>query len=109
MITQVYQESPEHAISQLCETLQVSRSWYYEQLSRPQATDADVALRDAIEAIILDFPGYRRVTYALKREGWTVNHKRVLRIMREESLLCQLKRHFCIQPTRSIPLRSILI
>lgn len=29
--------------------------------------------------------GYRR---------WTVNHKRILRIMRQESLLCQLKRRF---------------
>jgi putative transposase len=46
--------------------------------------------------IILDFPGYgyRRVTHALTRAGWCVNHKRVLRIMREESLLCQLKRRF---------------
>jgi transposase InsO family protein len=58
--------------------------------------EAEVELRDAIEQIILDFPGYgyRRVTHALKRIGWTVNHKRVLRIMREESLLCHLKRHF---------------
>jgi transposase len=38
--------------------------------------------------------GYRRVTRALKRQGWKVNHKRVLRIMGEESLLCQLKRRF---------------
>lgn len=45
---------------------------------------------------MLDFPGYgyRRVTKALQRDGWVINHKRVLRIMREESLLCQLKRRF---------------
>jgi transposase InsO family protein len=55
-----------------------------------------VRLRDAIEQIVLAFPGYgyRRVTHALARDGWTVNHKRVLRVMREESLLCQLKRRF---------------
>ena len=55
-----------------------------------------MALRDAIERIILEFPGYgyRRVTHALQREGWAVNHKRVLRIMRQESLLCQLQRQF---------------
>lgn len=95
MITQAHQQMPEHSISQLCETLQVSRSWYYEKQTRP-AEEADVELRDAIERVILDFPGYgyRRVTHALKRMGWIVNHKRVLRIMREESLLCQLKRHF---------------
>ena len=57
-----------------------------------------MALRDAIEQIVLAFPGYgyRRVTHALQREGWAVNHKRVLRVMREESLLCQLKRRFVV-------------
>lgn len=55
-----------------------------------------MALRDAIESIIVDFAGYgyRRVTHALQRDGWNVNHKRVLRIMHEESLLCRIKRHF---------------
>jgi hypothetical protein len=93
VITQVHQDLPERSINRLCELLQVSRSWYYEKQRR---LEADVELRDAIERIILDFPGYgyRRVTHALKRAGWNVNHKRVLRIMREESLLCQLKRHF---------------
>lgn len=52
------------------------------------------ALREAIERISLAFPayGYRRVTAQLHRDGFSVNHKRVLRVMREESLLCQLKR-----------------
>ena len=55
-----------------------------------------MALRAAVEEIGLEFPGYgyRRVTKALQRAGWTVNHKRVLRIMREEALLCQLKRRW---------------
>jgi putative transposase len=82
----------------LCELLEVNRAWYY---AKRQLADADreaeqIALRDAIEDIILAFPGYgyRRVTRALQRAGWQVNHKRVLRIMREESLLCHLKRHF---------------
>ena len=51
-------------------------------------------LREAIERITLAFPayGYRRVTAQLQRDGDAVNHKRVLRVMREESLLCHLKR-----------------
>jgi len=59
-----------------------------------------VAVRDAIEQMMLEFSGYgyRRVTHALQRAGWQVNHKRVLRIMREESLLCHLTRHF-VHPT----------
>ncbi len=45
---------------------------------------------------MLKFPGYgyRRTTETLRREGWTVNHKKVLRVMRKESLLRQLKRRF---------------
>jgi len=56
----------------------------------------DLKLRDAIERIVLEFPGYgyRRVTKELHRRGWAVNHKRVLGVMRQESLLCQIKRRF---------------
>jgi putative transposase len=55
-----------------------------------------VVVRDAIERIVLECCGYgyRRLTQQLQREGMAVNQKRVLRIMREESLLCQLKRQW---------------
>ena len=79
----------------------MGRTWYYTcptAEERAARDVANVALRDAIERIILELPGYgyRRVTHALRREGWVVNHKRVLRIMRQESLLCQLKRQFVV-------------
>ena len=47
-------------------------------------------LRDRIEQVVEEYPryGYRRVTHHLRREGFKVNHKRVSRIMREESLQC---------------------
>lgn len=85
--------------------MQVNRAWYYARQHvsiEPSKRAEEVALRDAIEQIILNFAGYgyRRVTHALQRDGWKVNHKRVLRIMREESLLCHLKRHF-VQTTDS--------
>jgi transposase InsO family protein len=53
-------------------------------------------LRDAIEAIVLENPGYgyRRVSVQLQRDGWRVNHKRVLRVMREQALLCELQRRW---------------
>src|SRR5205085_11607280 len=93
------------SIRRLTTLLEVNRAWYYERQHatlEPAKLEEAVALRDAIEQIILDFPGYgyRRVTHALQRDGWKVNHKRVLRIMREESLLCQIKRHF-VQTTDS--------
>jgi transposase InsO family protein len=96
MITQAHQEHPDLSIRRLCELFGVGRTWYYTHPAPEEIASRDVALRDAIEGIILEFPGYgyRRATKALQREGWTVNHKRVLRVMREASLLCQLKRRF---------------
>jgi transposase InsO family protein len=96
MIAHARHEHPQLSARRLCQLLGVARSWYYERPTSPIQNERDVALRDAIEHIVLEFPGYgyRRVTKALAREGWVVNHKRVLRVMRQESLLCQLKRRF---------------
>lgn len=56
-----------------------------------QPIDKDKEIRKEIITIIEGSKGrygYRRVTMVLKNKGFNVNHKRVLRIMREESLLC---------------------
>lgn len=96
MIAQARAEHPEVSIKGLCELFSASRSWYYQKTSAQQKAERDVALQDAIERIVLEFPGYgyRRVTETLKRQGWTINHKKVLDVMRKESLLCQLRRRF---------------
>jgi putative transposase len=90
------QECPSLSIRQLCMLLGVSRSWFSERGHAPTPAERDVALRDAIAGIVLEFPGYsyRRVTAELQRQQWDVNHTRVLRIMRAESLLCQLQRRW---------------
>ena len=53
-------------------------------------------MRDAIQRLALAHPhyGYRRIAAQLRREGFAVNHKRVLRLMREDNLLCLRKRAF---------------
>lgn len=96
MIEEAATEHPRMPLTRLCELFSVSRSWYYEKPSPGMEAGKDLDLRDAIEGIVLEFPGYgyRRVTVELRRRGWAVNHKRVLRIMRQESLLCQLRRRF---------------
>jgi transposase InsO family protein len=96
MIVAACQAYPTLSLQQLCALFAVSRAWLYERRERPEIHPDDLALRDAIEAITLDFPGYgyRRVTKQLQRDGWRINHKRVLRIMREHALLCQLQRRF---------------
>lgn len=70
-------------------------SYYYRPCApSPEKLRADADLRGRIEEIALRFPryGYRRVTAQLKREGWLVNHKRVLRLMRESDLLVKSRR-----------------
>jgi putative transposase len=90
-------------VSRLCALLGANRGSYYRAVGEPAFPSPphsrgreEVPLRDAIERIVLEFPGYgyRRVTHQLHRDGFEVNHKRVLRVMQEESLLCQLKRRF---------------
>jgi putative transposase len=59
-------------------------------------------LRDAIQKVALKMPtyGYRRITAQLHRVGWVINRKRVLRIMREDNLLC-LRRKLFVRTTDS--------
>ncbi len=108
MIARARQAHPQLSVRRLCDLLGVGRSWYYERPTTPPQAERDVSLRDAIERIVLGFPGYgyRRVTKALAREGWAVNHKRVLRVMRQEALLCQLKRRFVVTTDSRHALRA---
>ncbi len=71
MIARAGQDHPELSVRRLCALLGVGRSWYYGRPDAPTQAERDVALRDAVERIVLAFPGYgyRRVTKALQREG----------------------------------------
>jgi len=55
-----------------------------------------MTLRNQIQHIALRWPayGYRRVRAELVRQGWKVNHKRILRLMRSDNLLCVRRRKF---------------
>ena len=69
-------------------------SFYYKTgASDPAIVRSDMDIRDRIEALCLDFHGYgyRRVTRQLKYDGYPVNHKKVLRLMRESDLLCRAR------------------
>lgn len=78
--------------------MNIARSTFYRsrKTRNPDRMKADADLVDRIEAICLEFPryGYRRVTEQLKRDRRLVNHKRVLRLMRESDLLCRVKRRW---------------
>lgn len=73
--------------------MSIPRSSYYYT---PNAPDADGVLADRIEQIAGKYEkyGYRRMTAQLHREGISVNHKKVSRIMREKGLKAkQTRRH----------------
>lgn len=77
----------------------VSRSSFYRfEADDDAGPDPDMDLRDAIQRIALEWPSYGRprITAELRRRGWTVNAKRVYRIMREDNLLCVRRRKFIV-------------
>ena len=77
----------------------LARSTYYYQ--RKQQDRTDLLLK--MEAIVIEFPkyGYRRVTKALHRLGILINHKVILKLMREKGWLCRQKRSFVVKTTDS--------
>jgi len=77
----------------------VSRASFYRFDTNPETgPDKDMDLRDAIQHIALEWPSYGRprITAELRRRGWTVNPKRVYRLLREDNLLCVRKRKFVV-------------
>jgi transposase InsO family protein len=86
-------------VGRMVELAQLSRAGFYRFL-KPSNTvpDKDMDLRDAIQRIALEWPSYGRprITAELRRQGWTVNPKRVHRLLREDNLLCIRKRQFVV-------------
>lgn len=101
------------SIRSLCQQTAISRTCYYRSLhgrslhGRSHCTAAPASaqskplqqndlLRSQVHALAQECTsdGYRRITKALHRQGVVVNHKRVLRIMREDYLLCKKKKRF---------------
>jgi transposase InsO family protein len=85
-------------IREMCETAAVSRASYYRSWRKREPKQEELALRDAIQRLALKdrHCGYRRIREFLKRDGWVVNHKRVLRLMREDNLLSIRWRRFVV-------------
>jgi transposase InsO family protein len=67
----------------------VSRAGYYRQWAATWPCEEEAAARDLVQRAALANRryGYRRIAAQLRREGFVVNHKRVLRLMREDNLL----------------------
>ena len=85
------------SIERMCQLARVSRAGFYRSLQDQVPVEESMEVRSAIQRIALEHRrryGYRRVTAELRRRGMLVNHKRVARIMREDSLLAVQPKRF---------------
>ena len=76
----------------------LNRAGFYRWRAPRQATPVEMEIRDQMQKVALESPayGYRRITAELQQRGFAVNHKRVLRMMREDNLLCVRRRVFVV-------------
>jgi putative transposase len=87
------------SIERLCQLAGVSRAGFYRSLQNRAPVEEEMEVRSAIQAIAVEHRrryGYRRITAELRRRGMLVNHKRVLRILREDNLLGVQPRRFVV-------------
>jgi transposase InsO family protein len=87
----------------MCDLLGESRSSYYRHWQTSAPRQEETELRDVVQRLALSHRhyGYRRLGVLLRQEGFAVNHKRVLRLMREDNLLCLRRRAFVPVTTQS--------
>jgi putative transposase len=83
-------------VDRMCRLAGVSRAGYYRHWAASAPRQEETAIRDAVQRTALANRryGYRRIAKELGRNGLVVNHKRVLRLMRKDNLLCLRKRPF---------------
>jgi transposase InsO family protein len=76
----------------------LSRAGFYRLRTPRQASPVEMEVRDEMQKIAVESPayGYRRITAELRHPGFAVNRKRVLRMMREDNLLCVRGRAFVV-------------
>ncbi len=93
----------EIGIERLCRLAGISRAGYYRHWQGSAPRQEETGLRDVIQKLALAHRhyGYRRIAAQLRREGWLANHKRVLRLMGEDNLLCLRRAVFVPSTTDS--------
>jgi putative transposase len=93
----------ELTVERMCALAGVSRAGYYRHLRVSLPRQEEAVVRDAIQRVSLANRryGYRRIAVQLGRDGLVVNHKRVLRLMRLDNLLCLRRRPFVPMTTNS--------
>ena len=90
LIEEALQADAQLSTEELCELVSLSPATFYRRRGYDSDASDDTDLRDEIQRIAVDMScyGYRRITIELHRRGYQVNHKRVLRMMRQDNLAC---------------------
>ena len=90
------QGNPPASVERMCRLAGVSRAAYYRDWEKTAPLHEQTELRGTVQRLALAHRayGYRRIAVLLRREGRVVNHKRLVRIMREDNLLCLRKPAF---------------
>ena len=96
-------------MEQQCQVAEVSRAGFYRYLQHTAPEQADLLLRARLQELAVEHHrvrGYRLFSKILGREGHVVNHKRVLRLMREDNLLSlRRKKHvFTTDSAHTLPI-----
>ena len=93
----------ELTVERICMLAGVSRAGYYRHWAGSEPRAEETAVRDAVQRVAIANRryGYRRIAAQLRRDGLLVNRKRVLRLMRQDNLLCLRTRPFVPKTTDS--------
>ena len=87
------------SIERMCQLAGVSRASFYRTLQEQAPVEESMEVRSEIQKIFAEHKrryGYRRVSAELRRRGMIVNHKRVVRLMREDNLLAVQPKAFVV-------------
>ena len=82
----------------LCAMTGLNRAGFYRWRVPPAPSPVEMEIRDQMQLIAVESPayGYRRITHELQRRNFEVSYKQVLRMLRQDNLLCVRRRAFLV-------------
>ena len=81
----MYESRHQYALNKMLKFFNIAKSSYFYTIKTFERVDQDKAIKDEIENIFNENKqryGYRRVNLELKNRGYSINHKRVKRLMK---------------------------
>lgn len=90
----IYELRHEFKVIDLIKVADTPRSTYYYWVKQMDKPDKYTEVKEVIQQIFDEHQGrygYRRITLELRNQGYVINHKTVLRLMREMGLKCLVR------------------